>query len=360
MGFLNRSKKRDEPLARLSEKEIQQKLYGGFHAGAEGLTSAPKPFARHEPQPKAASPRPAINAVAPSNPDSDEDLFTQTRFARETTPSQAPSEKKSEEAPLDTPKVPPIHASLRPGTVRPDSGSFRSAASKAGEPTRMAKKPVYKAPSLKLPKLTLPNLGKPLSKLFSVLIPGIRAVASALLNVLIQMTKWLAEFVYYRRESVKKVSLWGLAILGVFALFIGVHMLNVRREEAMQKPPVQRVQEAPAPAAPVVAEEPSSPLAEPTPAIPAEAPAVESEGKYVVQIATYFSETDATKVAGELKAGNWPSFIRNVPRSDGKVFYSVYLGRFQDYQQAQDVLNKFRKTAVAGPFQDAFIRKLKE
>lgn len=364
MGFLNRSKKRDEPLARLSEKEIQQKLYGGLRTGAEGLTSTPKAAPRQEHAPKAASVRPVINSLAPATPDADEDIFTQSRFAREAASSQP--EKKSEESPRELPKAPSVHV---PSSVkqsgRLEGASLRSIAAKPAETMRTATKPVYKAASaLRLPKLQIPNLGEPLRKLFSVLIPGLRAVVLAILNLMIQATKSFAEFIYYRRHGLKKLSVWALGILGILALFAGVHLLNVRREEAMTRKPAPRMQqEAPVAEAPIVPAEAESPAvaAEETAAV--ETPAAlagETDGKYVVQIATYFSEADAVKVADELKAGTWPSFIRSVPRSDGKVFYSVYLGRFQDYQQAQEVLTKFRKTAVAGPFQDAFIRKLKE
>jgi hypothetical protein len=368
MKFLNQSKKREEPLARLSEKEIQQKLYGGFYTGAEGLTSAPKPSSRQEHPQKAASPRPVLNTVAPATPDTDEDIFTQSRFVRETTPSQP--EKKSEEASTELPKAPPVNVPpyVRPGS-RLDGTSFRSTAAKPAEAMRTAKKSVYKAAtSLKLPKLPFPNVGEPLRKLVSVLLPGLRAVASVIFKLMIQATQSLAEFVYYRRQGLKKMSLCAFAILGVLALFSGVHFLNVRREEAMTQKPAPRVQQetqaqsvSVVPVVPVEsAPSPAVQSAEVLPVVVPTAATGEGEGKYVVQVATYFSEADAVKVASEMKSGDWPSFIRSVPRSDGKVFYSVYFGRFQDYQQAQEVLNRFRKTDVAGPFQDAFIRKLRE
>jgi cell division septation protein DedD len=82
-------------------------------------------------------------------------------------------------------------------------------------------------------------------------------------------------------------------------------------------------------------------------------------GKYVIQVATYAVLEDANRIIQSLKQAGFESFFKKqVRNSTGHSFFTVCLGRFESYTNAQETLAKFRKAAVARPFQDAFIRTM--
>ena len=79
---------------------------------------------------------------------------------------------------------------------------------------------------------------------------------------------------------------------------------------------------------------------------------------YVIQIATYINREDAQKMSDQLVQEGFPSFIENLSRQNGKVYFCVFIGRFGAYSEAESMLSEFKKKAIAQPFQDAFIRAL--
>lgn len=84
-----------------------------------------------------------------------------------------------------------------------------------------------------------------------------------------------------------------------------------------------------------------------------------TEGKYVIQVATYAILDDANRLLQSLNQAGFTAFYKKQFRnSTGHAFYPVYLGRFESFSTAQHQLAKFRKASVARPFQDSFIRTL--
>ena len=89
-----------------------------------------------------------------------------------------------------------------------------------------------------------------------------------------------------------------------------------------------------------------------------EASPVVSKGHFVIQVATFVIKDDATRLMEDLKKSEARVFIKGMTRASGKTYYSVFIGRFKNYQEAQQALAKFQKKASAKTFTDAFIRTL--
>ncbi|MBI3314280.1 MAG: SPOR domain-containing protein [Candidatus Omnitrophica bacterium] len=227
----------------------------------------------------------------------------------------------------------------------------------AADPS-FAKKPAKTASKTKLPSQNI---------LFSIL---------KIVAVIISGTLKIFRAPIFR--SKKFLTATGAVLFLVF-VFFAIHALNVQREKAMTMPrkavlsrPVATENVPPATPVSESASETairetqvSSPAAAPavpvtrvpdTPAKPAVPPA--ADGAYVVQIATFAVATDAENLVKKFENENLIAFTKDLRRSTGKVYYSVFLGRYKNYQEAQRGLDLFRKKTIAKSFPDAFIRTL--
>jgi hypothetical protein len=75
---------------------------------------------------------------------------------------------------------------------------------------------------------------------------------------------------------------------------------------------------------------------------------------YVVQVCTYFRESDARRLTQELASLNFPAFYQKV--SSGH--YLVFLGKEETYSAAEAQLQKFKTTKQFESFPDSFISSL--
>ena len=181
--------------------------------------------------------------------------------------------------------------------------------------------------------------------------------------------------------------------LGILAvLFVHIHFLNDQREMAMKLPPKKVAADGPKKkvhrkAPPVVPESHAAkaaaslllagghekraaasqmagtlPASAPATSLVLDAPLGESalakEAPYVIQIATFMTQSDADGLVSRLKTEGLRAFVKSLSRTGGKVFYCVFIGRFENYSEAQNKLAEFRKRPLAKSFQDAFIRTL--
>lgn len=191
-----------------------------------------------------------------------------------------------------------------------------------------------------------------------------------------------------RKPQARRLLYSIIACVLVAALFVGVFRLNSQRKKAM-------LGELPKPvssAAVSVSSQDASPISAPSVST-GEANATEASlkeesqemilkalenssavsstaeviapvseavaGKYVIQVATYAASEDAARIMDSLKQAGFEAFFKKqIRNSTGHTFFTVYLGRYQSYSDAQEFLTKFRKASVARPFQDAFIRTL--
>lgn len=178
-------------------------------------------------------------------------------------------------------------------------------------------------------------------------------------KVLSILSKGLKGLLKFSRNLLSKWAKgWGLSLLGVALLFLGIHVLNQYRAQAMKAPRSVAIRAVSPPRAPRV-----SPLEAPTkeeipPPEKKPAPLPPSPKPYVIQVCTYANQTDAEGLAAKMKAAELPAFVEPMGRAGGKTFYPVFLGRFETFQEAQARLKEFRGKPVSRDFQDSFIRTL--
>lgn len=352
--FKNKSR---ESLKKLTEKDIQEKLYGSYNSPQLDLELDNPQSARLENDEILDSP---VSSKKMASFSESVTAFVAGR-EKEAKRAQPTSEKKSlssETERVTTANVKAVHVQGRSFQYRPRKPWFRNTMKKAGA-----------------------ALQSNMQKAISVLQTGVANVVF----FLVQLVKFSVNYVHLHHGGLKKTSLWFLGALGLFALFSSVHYLNEKREDAMQKftgqdsavdesesmkalaetgaaeitkvaveenvlKPVDSVQQ--------VSSESQEKAIEHVGSVNQEGNA--GTGRFVVQVATYVNEADAIRVTELLKGSGWPAFIKPVPRTGGKVFYSVYIGRFDSYAAAQKVFSEFKKSVAAAPFQDSFIRKLKD
>lgn len=377
MSLFEQKKKTASSLKALSENEIQKKLYGNLRPELLDRPRGAKPQVTPQPtlgfNPAASAsprPRPEVSTVRPT-----EDLFDTSPREESSQPQQAPVTPKKElfteksrmdrlaqlaeiegpgltnvsrEAPWK--KKPASAASLNV------SGSIRKASEFGG------KAGGYFAAG-----------GK---NLVQVLFAG-----AALLIGAVQAFD-------LRKPVVRRVIYWTAGAAALFSIFMGIHLLNVRREEAMkapQKPAVKKAlpesssaAQTTVPAKVIKPEGETLSAATPeTKAAPAQASASETKtekkpepasssasapaagkGRYVIQIATFAGPNDAERVQKTLKGAELPVFLKALTRPSGRVYYSVFMGRYATFDEAQAGFEFFRKNEAGKSFQDAFIRTI--
>lgn len=232
---------------------------------------------------------------------------------------------------------------------------------------------------------------------------GLGVALKLLMSVVVFVLSYLVKLigkVDLRRPEAKRALYWVAGAVVLAALFLSVHSLNVRREAAMNTPVLEAERSSALSAGrenrvisrstpPASAERKSStstnrakseaiePVSSPkerredkkeerraernkneeAPKKSLPPPPV-SEGRYVIQIATYASSDDANRIVEQLTKEGASVFVRALSRPSGKVYYALFLGRFESFQDAQLKLEKFRKKDTAAPFEDAFIRTL--
>lgn len=183
-------------------------------------------------------------------------------------------------------------------------------------------------------------------------------------------------FSFFRIFVVKLSTGWGVGLLVVACLLLGIHALNAYRATTMKNPkprmraessrratskPTQPAKKMPATFVapePVLkpVEEPAGPAAFPPVAKPL--PLVAEDKPYVIQVCTYTKEEDAQKLVERMKTSGLPAFEEPLRRANGKTFYPVFLGRFKTFREAQAGLEKFREKPMADEFSDSFVRSL--
>ncbi len=347
----------------LSEREIQQRLYGHLRNPHNGTQPPPVSINKES---KATGSIPSVQAdtrtaVKPLNTvplpprqhtkpaDGAEDLF---RFSHKPEEAKPPAERVRVER-----TVVPSKPVVKPAEKKP-SPFAGAAAFAAGK--------------------LLPGAAKLL-----------KAVFMAVFQIFAVVVGWVVQFflrIDFKNPQIRRTFYWTLGI-GLFAfMLVSIHILNMKREFAMkhtpksvytkQKPKKAKRVEAPAPvpAAEATASETSllsaavpgaataasaaSVAAAPAVETPAAVPAHPVMKGQVIQIATFAVQADAQKLVDKLRQDSWACFVKPLVRPGGKTYYCVFLGAFKSYQEAETKLSEFKKKDISKPFQDAFIRTL--
>jgi cell division septation protein DedD len=357
--LFSRKKRNHHAMKILTEKEIQDRLYGKYRAHSD-TTSLPavqdlKVAQVQEPKaPQSVSPSADLFIVRPAEPRRD--------VAAPPIAAKTPDEAVLK--PVDGERREQIGKWIKeenklPGDAVPKWKVDERAA---------AKKPVMAQPrSSRTPGVAWGAMTGSLARFFG----AVGGIVTALLRGVWALLWRVLTVIDLTQPRVKQGLYW-ISIAGLLAfIFFGIHALNANREVAM-KSPAKQVR-APVRHAAVVpkTEEPKAVPAVQTVVVPQEvreepapvretAPAAAPETRtgFGVQVATYVNEDDAQSALGRFQKAGFEAFVKSTRRSEGKRFYSVYLGPFESYRKAQTELAKFKKNEVSKPFQDAFVRSI--
>ncbi len=341
MGLLSHRKK-TEQLRTLTEKEIQEKLYGQFRLQTKDpsiLSSVP-------------SKNSAQMTAIEDREDSPVDLFFPPGL-----PSKLGVPKKSSKEELEEPAKEIKKTFLEPpfDTALPSKQRtfVKPPGPLASSPRRPNRAQVFLKFLQNATAVSVKEAGSFLIWFIKLAVAGFQSFIAFLSKG--QNRYWFGGFIF------------------ITVLLGSIHYLNVQREIAMKT--TRPRQAIPSLQARTVSAEPfhstqtsissTSPLStvetgESRSGVVSSAPSLggESEGMFVIQIVTYANPADATNLAVRLKHEGFPALVKQFTRSTGKVYHTVFVGRFKSYRDAQEILVRFQKKEMAKPFQDAFIRTL--
>ena len=286
-------KRRDENLRVLTEREIQEKLYGHFRQ---------KTVAVEEEE--------AVPAVQEPPQKTERDLFV---------PAAEPVEKKE---PLYKPR--PAPAAKKPNRFLKDIGgtvkkSFTSVANKVSA-VSLPKVPTVKKPRWVEKLETLPLTSVAAAFFAAVLlVVGLRAVMHIGFNA------WPVE----RILQAHKMAVPAGDVQEPDETPVEENII-IKVSETVASAPKVEVLKAPAP----------SPL----------------KKYYTIQLVVYENVSLADKQVQRLKAKKLDAFHKSVKTSRGKERYQVFLGHFPTFDDAQSRLAKYKKANLLTEFSDSFVR----
>ena len=209
----------------------------------------------------------------------------------------------------------------------------------------------------------------------NALLKGIWTAVKVSFRIIGKCLYFLLGLVDPKRPQARRFFYWAAGIAVVVLLFFGVNALNLQRESAIKSKVEPRdIRQS----LPTIEEEKNviieeaildASMSEPEVIVPVvvdpekikQAPRlVAPEGRYVIQVAIYNIETDAKRVTDSLINDGISAFYKGVERTNGRTRYYVYVGRYLNNSEAKKGLVEFQKKESARPFQDAFIKILKQ
>lgn len=352
----------------LTEKEIQEKLYGSYNKPggyASGLPSSSSPVSSGGGRPGGTASEGELSlGHQPKVPGQKETLTTEiSELTREEQRQQREKRKERERAARikewADEEVEALNQDHDKSWYEPPS----RIAPTPGERTAAALRGIFSQL-----KPVVAGVRTFLGWVVKILVGG-------LLGLLQQISR--LKFLHARR-----VLYWASGVSFLLILFWAIHFLNVQREAAMKMPRkslpasagmregnqvlqtssregvsepngVSSNNERPGPNT----NKPSADAPEETTVQKPAAGGVESP--FVIQVATFARQGDAERLVRNLEEAGIASFVRALRSASGRTYYSVFLGGYRNYQEAQRELEAFRRKDIAKPFPDAFIRTLK-
>ena len=348
----------DKSLRTLTEKEIQDKLYGTFRdAGEENLEQRQSPGSNKVSAEKIvnASARPAIIVSDSGESAEREKLPLWKTSSQEDSESHRSREDKKQ-----------VEREARLAEWADEEEQVQSAIEKKNfRPSSYSQNKTKQQPAI----------SRPAQHWFLKAQSQFKTWASSLIGKFQSLN--------LERPRNQKPFYVMMAAIFLFSVLLAIHLLNARREGAMRTP----AKSVTKPAETLVAikasetekrkKQLSSDLDSPvrTPAAgmgeSGEAESVKSaessnnpvtltakEAPYVIQIATFAFDADGERLKDKFQDQGLRSFVKTLKRADGKAYYSVFIGRFKTYSDAQAELANFKKKDLSRPFEDAFIRTL--
>lgn len=287
-------KRRDENLRVLTEREIQEKLYGHFRPKAVAVEEEDSIPAEPEPPKKAER---DLFVPAPEAPEKKEPLFK---------PRPAPEPRRQNNFLKEI-----------GGTVKK---SFASVATKVSS-VSLPKVPAVRKPKWVEKMETLP-LASVAAAFFAavLLVVGLRAVMHIGFNA------WPIERILQAHKSAATVE---------------------ESVEPDQSPVEENIIIKVTEPAPLPKAEVASKAAAPAPAL---------KKYYTIQLVVYEDISLADKQVARLKEKKLDAFHKSVKTSRGKQRYQVFVGRFSTFDDAQSRLAQYKKANLLTEFGDSFVR----
>lgn len=380
MGLFGDKKKGAESLKTLSEKDIQSKLYGHLRNSdriiQEDLPALSKPRQESQAYHKSSENLKTLTPSVSSAKASGSDLFAEA-------------------------------ASIR----RPEEeGIFKSIESKSSQTAKISFEKQQKSAS------QARGLGQSVQGIAGAFIQVLKQLIFKMVEAFATAVSAFVSLVFsidFRKPSVRRFFYGAAAVAALVLIFTGIHHLNKNREIAMKAPHKKAAEQpkksrTPNPSEALTAalssgaseetsasdtpksgdlsEKAASELKKrsaasersisKTPEVkkaktPAETVKTETKKEIssetsasvqtpgsVIQVATFATQEDASNLVEKFKAAGFSSFLKSVSRSGGRVYYCVFIGKFQTQQEAENKLAEFKKQEVARSFQDAFVRSL--
>ena len=329
MGIFGSRKKGNEQLRTLSEKEIQDRLYGSFRMIHHTSRHEIERLEQHQ----EAKTSPAVALDVPFTPKVSPQVETTRRIPsiidrrKEAERLAYVSEWADEEA--DTTAKAAKFGWLKQGKNVPSASTSRSM-----QPQKAAFVPLFK------------TFLAEIVQLFRVLTAPSR--------------------------QVRRKASWMTLGFVVLSVFLGIHFLNLNREKAMKNSrradistPVAATEKmlgtatsmgdtsknSASPLSPVFVDKKLPPSSQTT-------EIKKPEGRFVIQVCTYANEDDAKQLMARIQREEYPAFVKIMRHSSGKVYHLVFVGRFKDAGEAKRTLANFQKRDIGRPFNDAFVRTL--
>lgn len=308
--FLFLKKKKEESLRPLSERDIQEKLYGHI---------------------RKKSPAEDSITVSTEQPATFNELFSPA--VSEVPPAVKPADRIPEPArPAERPGKVTVERVKRP---RPEF--------------KMPAWPRLTLPKLSIPKITLPNIAWPKFTMPKPTLPRFKK------------PRWIEKIEQIPLPMIAAGLLIAVLLLvvsraiaqGVFKGGSGFRLIKVVRPETPQ--PRESREAVPAPAAaPAVAEVPAAPVRRVPPAVPQ--PPAGQKKFYTIQVIVYEDAVHAEAMIGRLKERKLDAFYRSIKTSRGKERFQVFVGHYKDYAEAQNHLGRYKKSGQLQDFTDSFVR----
>jgi len=351
-------KPKEEGLKPLSEKDIQQRLYGFFHQ--ERSIQAVNPGRKVNKSMDLRSVEVTPAGIIQS------DLFRSENHAptlnEENVNAPSTRELIGAEQRLSGPR---IYERERGTSTRNNGSDFRADEDNADvegisdsqviikksirKPARKAKKEKKRFDAIK----NFSNL------VFEKLIISSKFVFAGISHAFSAFVLWLGESRGESRRIPAKFVLISLAAIGTGLIFFNLWTSHLKTATIMEVPVSDSSSEKNSPknrtATKVVYVTSDVVSKAQNPEVPS---AVVPKKYFSIQVCVAQSQQGASNIVRKLKAVGLPAFYDVGSSKRGGKIYKIMLGKFETYQSARTQLDSYRKIKVMEPYQDSFIRNL--
>ncbi|MBI4970963.1 MAG: SPOR domain-containing protein [Candidatus Omnitrophica bacterium] len=337
-------KPKEENLKSLSEKDIQQRLYGFFHQD-RAVQVAPPPTKK---SPKSTVDLRSVEVTPAGIIQTDlfrsQDSTTRSLIDEDKKENVMVSEKYFEaKRPVFSPEI--EASSDVEELVKKTSSTVRKTT------TRKTKKDKKRSDTFK--KISIFVL--------EGLVTGSKTLFLWVSRGFSSFVLWLSESRGSESRRVPaKFILVSLAVIGTGLIFFNVWSTRMKQHSgsasnhavrhALPKSVATRI-------VPVSSDALSKPQ-EMELIVPTQQAAVVEKKYFSIQVCVAQSSEGAATIVRKLRAGGLPAFYDAGSGKRGSRIYKIMLGKFETFQSAKQQLEAFKKTRVMEPYQDSFIRNL--